>query len=127
MDEREVKCPLCYRSILPGDSVFSAGHPPSHVNCQRPQTLTGDERALLFYYCLDHPVARCEACARSFHLSEMAADLLGDRTHLCPCCRRDLTQSARTHLYACAMLPAEVRRRAQALHEAAPLLLKEVA
>ena len=125
MYEREVKCPLCYRSLLPGDSVFSAGGLLSHVNCQSPQTLTGDERALLFYYCLNHPVARCDACARSFHLSEMPADLLGGRTHLCQECWRDLTESIRTHLYSCAMLPAEVRRRAQALREAAQLLVKE--
>lgn len=125
MYEREVKCPLCSRSLLPGDSVFSAGGRLSHVNCQRPQTLTGDERALLFYYCLNHPVARCKACARSFHLSEMATDLLGGRTHLCQFCRRDLTESVRAHLYGCAMLPAEVRHRAQALREAAQLLVKE--
>jgi hypothetical protein len=126
MYEREVKCPQCYQSIMPGDSVFSAGGPLlSHVNCQRPKTLTGDERALLFSYCLNHPVARCEACARSFHLNEMTADLLGGRTHLCRRCRRDLTESVRTHLYGCKMLPAEVRRRAQALREAAQLLVKE--
>ena len=125
MYEREVRCQLCHRPIVPGDSVFSAGGLLSHVNCQRPQTLTGDERAVLFYYCLNHPVARCDACARSFHLSEMAADLLGGRTHLCCDCRRDLTGSIRRHLYGCAMLPAEVRRRAQALREAAQLLVKE--
>jgi len=125
MSEHEVKCPLCNRSIVPGDSVFSGGGRLSHVNCQRPQTLTGDERALLFYYCANHTVARCEVCARSFRLGEMTADLLGGRTHLCPCCRRDLTEIVRAHLYSCAMLPAEVRRRAQALREAAQLLVKE--
>ena len=125
MSEHEIKCPLCYRSIQPGDSVFSGGGRLSHVNCQRPQTLTGDERALLFYYCANHTVARCEVCARSFRLGEMTADLLGGRTHLCPCCRRDLTEIVRAHLYSCAMLPAEVRRRAQALREAARHLVKE--
>jgi len=125
MQEREVQCPLCDRSILSSDSVFSAGGRLSHVNCQRPKALTGDERALLFYYCLNHPVARCDSCAQSFHLSEMAADLLGGRTHLCRCCRRDLSESIRTHLYGCTMLPAEVLRRAQALREAAEFLVKE--
>src|SRR5262249_61911446 len=103
----------------------SGGGRLSHVNCQRPQTLTGDERALLFYYCANHTVARCDVCARSFRLGELTADLLGGRTHLCPCCRRDLTEIVRSHLYSCAMLPAEVRRRAQALREAAQLLVKE--
>src|SRR5215813_439486 len=125
MNEREVKCPQCYQSIMPGDSVFSASGRLAHVNCQRPQTLTGDERALLFYYCGNHTVARCDVCARSFRLGEMTADLLGGRTHLCPCCRRDLTEIVRSHLYSCAMLPAEVRRRAQALREAARYLVKE--
>src|SRR5215813_6443335 len=125
MSEHEVKCPLCYRSIQPGDSVFSGGGRLSHVNCERPQTLTGDERALLFYYCANHTVARCEVCARSFRLGEMTADLHGGRTPLCPCCRGDLTEIVRAHLYSCAMLPAEVRRRAQARREAARYLVKE--
>ena len=95
------------------------------MNFQKPQTLTVDERALLVYFCLNHPVARCLACARSFQLSELAADLLSGRTHLCPQCRRDLTDVVRTHLYGCAVLPAEVRQRAQARREAARLLVKE--
>jgi len=87
--------------------------------------LTVDERAVLFYFCLNHAVARCLACARSFQLSELTADLLSGRTHLCPRCRRDLTDNVRSHLYGCAVLPAEVRQKAQTLREAARHLVKE--
>ncbi|PYN36970.1 MAG: hypothetical protein DME01_06255 [Candidatus Rokuibacteriota bacterium] len=90
-----------------------------------PQMLTVDERAVLFYFCLNHAVARCLACARSFQLSELTADLLSGRTHLCPQCRRDLTDNVRSHLYGCAVLPAEVRQKAQTLREAARHLVKE--
>jgi len=37
----------------------------------------------------------------------------------------DLTDSIRAHLYGCAMLPAEVRRRAQAAREAVRSLVKQ--
>ena len=40
-------------------------------------------------------------------------------------CRRDMTQTARAHVYGCAMLPSEVRLRAQAVREAAQHLVKE--
>jgi len=129
VEERAVSCPQCAQPVLPGHSAVSLGGRLAHVNCQRPQTLTGDERALLFYYCyycLDHVVARCAACAQNFGLSELAVDLLRGRTHLCPSCRRDLTETVRTHLYyECAVLPAEVRHRARALRDAAQHLVKQ--
>ncbi len=124
MNERQVKCAQCSQPIVAGDSVVSASGRLSHFSCRVPQTLTPEERSVLFYYCLDHPVARCGTCAQSFGLSELTADLLSGRTHLCPRCRRDLTAIVRTHLYGCAMLPAEVRRRAQVLCEAARRLVK---
>jgi len=125
VEEREVSCPQCSQAVLPGHSVVSVAGRLAHVNCQRPQTLTGDERALLFYYCVDHVVARCVACAQNFGLSELAVDLLRGRTHLCPSCRRDLTEAVRGHLYECAMLPAEVRHWAGALRAAAQHLVKQ--
>lgn len=88
-------------------------------------SLTADERALLFYYCLNHTVARCLSCARSFYLSELVADLLSGRTHLCPQCRRDLTDNVRSHVYGCGVLPAEVRKKAEALRDMAHRLVKE--
>ena len=72
--------------------------------------LSPDERALLFYYCLNHAVARCLGCARSYYLSELVADLLSGRTHLCPPCRRDLTENVRSHVYGCTVMPEEVRQ-----------------
>ena len=125
VDEREVSCAQCDRAVLPGHSVVAVGGRLAHVNCQRPETLTADERALLCYYCLDHVVARCAACAQSFGLSELADDLLRGRTHLCPSCRRDLTESVRGHLYECARVPADVRHRARSLRDAAQHLVKQ--
>ena len=90
-----------------------------------PRTLSPDERALLFYYCLNHTVARCLGCARSYYLSELVADLLSGRTHLCPQCRRDLTENVRSHVYGCTLMPEEVRQQAQALREVAQRLVKE--
>ncbi len=61
-----------------------------------------------------------------FRLREVASlDLLGIRSHGCPWCHTDLTDSIRAHLYDCAMLPVEVRRRAQAAREAARSLVKQ--
>src|SRR5262249_2635345 len=52
-------------------------------------------------------------------------DSVGIRSYECPFCHTDLTASIRTHLYACAMLPAEVRRRAQEARDAARHLVKQ--
>jgi hypothetical protein len=123
-NERDIQCPECARPINPGDSVFAERGRLSHISCHMPKTLTADERSILFYYCLNHTIARCEACAQSFLLSELTADLLSGRTHLCPRCRRDLTEIVRSHLYGCVVLPAEVRRRAQVLRDAAQHLVK---
>src|SRR5262249_44352056 len=52
-------------------------------------------------------------------------DSVGIRSYECPFCHTDLTASIRTHLYACALLPAEVRRRAQEARDAARHLVKQ--
>jgi hypothetical protein len=97
-----------------------------HVDCTRRQTLTTDERALLFVYCSDHVVAQCLSCGLSFRMTELAADPLGGgHTVLCPRCRKDLTENARAHVYGCAMLPSEVRLRAKTVREAAQHLMKQ--
>jgi len=93
--------------------------------CPPSGPLTADERALLFYYCVNHTVARCIGCSRSYYLSELVADLLSGRTHLCPQCQRDLTDNVRSHVYGCGILPAEVRQRAQTLRDVAQRLVKE--
>ena len=118
----QVNCSKCSEPITLSDAIESNKGRLSHVDCSRPGMLTTEENALLFAYCYGHDVAYC--CDLSFRLTDLAADA-GGRTNLCPRCHRDLTQSARAHLYGCAMLPSEVRLRAQAVREAAQRLVKE--
>lgn len=96
-----------------------------HPDCRRPHDLSPEERALLFKYCFDHAVAECVSCSQDFRQQELASDLLGNRTHLCPRCRADLTEQLREHLYNCLMLPGEVRRKAREARAAARRLVKE--
>src|SRR5262249_25134945 len=114
----------CIQAISPDDTVQVSRGRVVHLDCQRPRDLTREERILLFRYCWDHPVAKCPDCDQGFRQQQLGADLLGHRSHLCPRCRADLTQSLRGHLYACAMLPEEVRRRAQEVRDAARRLAK---
>jgi hypothetical protein len=65
-----------------------------HLNCRRPRELS-------------QAVADCRPCAEGFRQHELATDLSGNLTHLCPRCRADLTDSIRGHLYACARLPGQ--------------------
>ena len=122
----QVLCAKCSRPIALADIIeVSDGH-LAHVDCQRPSSLTVEERALVFLYCAGHVVARCLSCDRSFRFNELANDILGGiRTNLCPRCRKDLTENIRGHLYGCAMLPSEVRLRAQAVRGAAQHLVKQ--
>ena len=108
-----------------GDTILFGPDRLSHLDCQQPRILSAEERLLLFTYCRDHLMGKCIACAADFNLSDLALDVLGFLRYRCPRCRRDLTDSVRTHLYACAMLPSEVRRRAQAAREAARSLVKQ--
>jgi len=122
----QVNCSKCSQPIALTDIVESSHGRLSHVDCKRPKALTPEERALVFLYCSGHVVARCPICDMSFRYNELAADILdASRTNLCPRCRQDLTEAVRAHLFRCAMLPAEVRRRAQAVREAAQYLVKQ--
>jgi hypothetical protein len=121
----EWKCPRCVQVISANDTIQLAPDGLSHVDCQRPRDLSPEERALLYRYCWGHVAAKCIACAKNFRHQELAADLLGHRTNLCPRCRADLTESMRGHLYSCAMLPKEVRQRAREARDAAQRLVKE--
>ena len=105
----QVKCSKCSEPIALSDVIESSDGRLSHLDCQRPRMLTAEERALLFVYCSGHAAAYCLGCDLRFRMAELAADALGSGTNLCPRCRRDLTQSARAHLYSCAMLPAEIQ------------------
>ena len=95
------------------------------VKVEDGRRLTPEERHLLILYCSDHIVAQCLSCGLSFRLMELASELLGSRTSLCRTCHKDLTVNVRAHLYGCAMLPSEVRRRAQAVRAAAKHLVKQ--
>ena len=121
----QVKCSKCGQFIALSDIVKSSNGLLSHVDCKRPRSLTAEERHLLFVYCSDHAVAQCLSCGLSFRMMELAADPLDSRTNMCPRCRKDLTENVRTHLYGCAMLPPEVRLRAQAVRDAAQRLVKQ--
>ena len=122
----QVNCSKCSQPIALTDIIESNNGDLSHVDCKRPKVLTPEERALLFVYCSGHVVARCPACDIGLRYTELAADMVGaNRTNLCPRCRQDLTEAVRAHLFRCAMLPSEVRRRAQEVREAAQRLVKE--
>lgn len=122
---RQVQCSTCSHAISLDDTIVSSGGHLSHLDCRSPQTLTPDERALLFSYCSAHAVAECAACHQSFRHEQLGADLFSHRTNLCPRCRVDLTLTIRRHLNSCSMLPIEIRSKAQALREAARHLVKE--
>src|SRR6185436_5396308 len=122
----QVKCSKCSQPIALTDIIESTNGHLSHVDCKRPHVLTPEERALVFVYCSGHVVARCPACDISLRYTELAADILGGSTNMCPRCRQDLTDAVRAHLFRCAMLPSEIRLLAQAVREAAQRLVKEI-
>jgi NAD-dependent SIR2 family protein deacetylase len=124
MEGHDARCPLCSRLISIDDTVvFGHGH-LSHLDCRHPQALSPEERAILYLYCRDHDVGECVACARRFRPFELAANATDGQPRRCPGCGGSVYESVRRHLYACAMLPAEVRRRAQAARDAARELVK---
>jgi hypothetical protein len=125
MEQRGRTCPQCSRAISPEDSIVFRVGILGHLDCRWPRVLSAEERTLLLIYCRDHQVAECVRCTGKFRLREVASlDSFGVRSHVCPWCHTDLTDSIRAHLYGCAILPAEVRRRAQAAREAARRLAK---
>jgi hypothetical protein len=125
-EQQTATCQQCSRTISPEDTIIFGHGRLGHLDCRRPRVLSAEERALLFTYCRNHHVADCVRCAEKFHLREVASrDLVGILTSGCPWCHTDLTESIRAHLYGCAILPAEVRRRAQVSRETARSLVKQ--
>jgi hypothetical protein len=121
----QVNCSNCSQPIALTDIIESHNGVLSHVDCKRHHVLTPEEWALVFLYCSGHAVARCPACDIGYQYKQLAANLFsGTRTNMCPRCRRDLTEAVRAHLFVCAMLPSEVRRRAQGVRLATQLLVK---
>jgi hypothetical protein len=126
MEQQGRTCPQCSRTISPDDTIVFGYGRLGHLDCRRPRLLSAEERTLLLIFCRDHQVAECVRCAGRFHLREVASlDSFGVRTHGCPRCQTDLTDSIRAHLYGRAMLPVAVRRRAQAAREASRSLVKQ--
>jgi len=121
----EPKCPRCIQSINSNDTIMFDDSQIVHLDCRRPFELNYEERALLFMFCWGHPVAACSACDQNFRQHELATDLFDHRTHLCPRCRMDLTVTIREHLFACALVPTEVRWRAEDARDAARRLIKQ--
>ena len=124
MDDQRSMCPGCSRTIAPEDMFIFRNGGLAHLDCKRPQTLSAEERALLFRYCSEHAAAECQQCAKSYRVSELASDLFSGREHLCPQCRADLIGSVRAHLYSCAILPAAVLQRLREGREVAQRLVK---
>jgi hypothetical protein len=120
---REPTCPRCWQAFSPEDTIDRDRRDVVHLDCRRPRRLSLEERVLLCEYCWEHAVGECVLCARSFRPAELLSGRSGDMD-LCPQCRQDLSDSVRAHLYHCAMLPAEVRRRAQEARAAAQKLVK---
>jgi len=126
-EQQTATCPHCSRMLSPEDTIVFGYGLLGHLNCRRPRVLSAEECTLLFIYCRDHQVAECVRCTGKFRLGEVASlDPFGIRSHGCPWCHTDLTDSIRAHLYGCAMLPVEVRRRAQAAREAARSLVQSL-
>ena len=115
----QVQCSKCAEPIALTDIIESSDGHLSHVDCKRPQTLTVEERALLFVYCSGHAAAYCLGCDLRFRLSELAADALGSRTNLCPRCLSDLTATAWAHLFSCALAPASTSEGASRARDGA--------
>src|SRR5262245_50151812 len=119
----EPKCPRCLQVISCEDTVQVRRGVMTHVDCHRPRDLSPEERAILFRYCWNHAVAKCVACSGSFRQVELGGDVLSHRIHLCPRCHVDLTESVRGHLFSCAILPTELRLRAEETRDAARKLV----
>src|SRR5262249_9551580 len=123
-DPQTATCPECYRIISPEDTIVFGYGRLGHLDCRRPRVLSAEERTILFIYCPHHTVAQCVRCGEQFRLAQVSSlDSVGIRSYACPRCHADLTDSIRAHLYGCAMLPAEVRRRAAVARDAARRLV----
>jgi predicted RNA-binding Zn-ribbon protein involved in translation (DUF1610 family) len=122
----EPKCPRCGQAIAADDTVeLRNGIEIRHVDCQQPRGLSSEERVLLFWHCWNHHAAKCIACGESFRPDQLAADPFRNLSHLCPHCRRNLTESLRGHVFTCPEIHQIVRQRAREARDAARKLVKK--
>jgi len=63
-------------------------------------------RSLLFELCLDHPVALCETCRRTYTPEQLGTEI-GNRCYLCRHCGADLRESVVAHARTCPNLTPE--------------------
>ena len=120
----EITCRLCHQVISPDETV-QYDYGVLHVDCRSPRTLTPEEHVLLHAFCWDHIVAECPACSKSFRQEQLGSDLFGSHTYGCLDCGADLSDTIRTHLAVCAMLPQHLRQRVQEARETTQRLLKQ--
>jgi hypothetical protein len=57
-------------------------------------------RSLLFELCLDHPVALCKTCSRTYTPAELGTEI-GNGCYLCRDCGADLRESVAAHARTC--------------------------
>jgi hypothetical protein len=124
MEQQQWICLACSKAISPDDTFVLDSGRLSHLDCQRPRVLSLEERVVLFRFCSAHTVAECERCAKSYRMTELAADPISGVENMCPQCRADLIGSVRAHFYNCAILPAAVLQRAREAREVAQRLVK---
>jgi len=119
------KCPLCQKVISPDDTVGSVGHGMAHVACGRPRSLSSEEHVLLYVYCWEPtPSQSAPGVSRAFDREEIGVDPFDSRAYKCRHCGADLTESIRSHLAACTMLPEQLRQRVKEAREVTQRLIK---
>jgi predicted amidophosphoribosyltransferase len=57
-------------------------------------------RSLLFEMCLDHPVALCKTCSRTYTPAQLGTEI-GNGCYLCRDCGADLRESVVAHARTC--------------------------
>ena len=124
-EQQTATCPECNRMISPEDTILFGHGRLAHLYCRQPRILRAEERDILTIYGRHHTVAQCVRCGEQFRFTHVSyLDSVGIRSHACLCCRADLTDGIRAHLYSCARVPAEVRRRAAVARDAARSLME---
>jgi DNA-directed RNA polymerase subunit RPC12/RpoP len=83
-------------------------------------------RSLLFAFCPDHPVARCETCSRTYTPEQLGTEI-ADGSYRCRDCGSDLRESIVAHARTCAnLMPKKpLARMAPVTNSTTPLAVSE--